>query len=367
MRRLCVALVLATAVLLGTAGSAASASGGGEGIPPLGHVFVIIGENTDYSHVTETNSPYTMLTLRPRSAWMSRYFAATHWSQANYVALMSGQFNRCQQQDGGVACHQDVDNLYHQLDLAGIGWKTWLEDEGARCGNLVPNDATETLAATDCVPHGNCPLTGFYTTGNPPINFDNIEGPGGVFSFTTPSQECLERDVQAGPLMAGFNADLAAGTVPRFNFLIPNGCEDALGGCAPIHNRYTQFDEFLRREEVGEGGHDRARDPAHRVLTGVGPRRRHRRALRRGSAAGRHAAQGSPGTGRSHDLLLPWPGREARRLQPQDLFVRRPANAARWIRRRAVSRACRRRAPGRPDLALTPGRRASMRHATLAR
>jgi phosphatidylinositol-3-phosphatase len=48
--------------------------------------------------------------------------------------------------------------------------------------------------------------------------------------------------------MAGFNADLAAGTVPRFNFLIPNGCEDALGGCAPIHNRYTQFDEFLRRE-----------------------------------------------------------------------------------------------------------------------
>src|SRR5206468_3839336 len=72
--------------------------------------------------------------------------------------------------------------------------------------------------------------------------------PGGVFSFTTPSQECLERDVQAGPLMADFNADLAAGSVPRFNFLIPNGCEDALGGCAPIHNRYTQFDEVLRRE-----------------------------------------------------------------------------------------------------------------------
>jgi hypothetical protein len=179
---------------------------------------------------------------------MSNYYAATHWSQANYVALMSGQFNHCQQQDGGIACHQDVDNLYHQLDLAGIGWKTWLEDEGARCGNLVPNDTTETLAATDCVPHGNCPLVGFYTTGNPPINFDDIEGPGGVFSPTTPSQECLERDVQAGPLMADFNADLAAGTVPRFNFLIPNGCEDALGGCAPIHNRYTQFDEFLRRE-----------------------------------------------------------------------------------------------------------------------
>ena len=57
----------------------------------------------------------------------SNYYAATHWSQANYVALMSGQFNHCQQQDGGIACHQDVDNLYHQArpgrhqleDLAG--------------------------------------------------------------------------------------------------------------------------------------------------------------------------------------------------------------------------------------------------------
>jgi hypothetical protein len=180
---------------------------------------------------------------------MTNYYAATHWSQANYVALVSGQFNRCQQQDGGIACHQDVDNLFHQLDLAGIGWKTWLEDEGgAGCGNLGVQNGTETFTSGDCVPHGNCPLVGFYTTGNPPINFDDIEGPGGVFNPTTPSAECLRRDVQAGPLMATFNADLAAGVVPRFNIVIPNGCEDALGNCKPINNRYTEFDEFLRRE-----------------------------------------------------------------------------------------------------------------------
>ena len=235
--------LLAALTLLAASAAPATASAGREGVPALGHVFVIIGENTDYSHVTATNSPYMIRTLKPRSAWLANYYAATHWSQANYVALVSGQFNHCQQQDGGIACHQDVDNLYHQLDLAHIGWKTWLEDEGARCGNLVPLGSSST-----CVPNGNCPLVGFYTTGNPPIVFDDIEGPGGVFSATTPSAECLARDVQAGPLMAGFNAGLAAGTVPAFNLVIPNGCEDALGGCAPIHNRYTQFDEFLRRE-----------------------------------------------------------------------------------------------------------------------
>ena len=235
--------------LVAVGGTSAAAAPPGEGVPRLGHVFVIIGENTDYSHVTATNSPYMIGTLKPRSAWFSHYLAATHWSQANYVALMSGQFNACQQQDGGVACHQNVDNLYHQLDLAGTSWTTWLEDEGARCGNLVPNGTTEVQSSTgDCVPHGNCPLTGFYTTGNPPINFDDIEGPGGVFSATTPSAECLARDVQAGVQMADFNARLAAGSVPRFNFVIPNGCEDANGNCAPVNNRYTQFDDFLARE-----------------------------------------------------------------------------------------------------------------------
>jgi hypothetical protein len=248
VRRAVCALMIVVS-LLPLSGAAAVAAPAGEGVPRLGHVFVIIGENSDYRAINATNSPYTIGTLKPRSAWLSNYYAATHWSQANYVALMSGQFNRCQQQDGGIACHQDVDNLYHQLDIAGTSWTTWLEDEGARCGNLVPNGTTEVQSSTgDCVPHGNCPLTGFYTTGNPPINFDNIEGPGGVFSATTPSQECLARDVQAGPQMDSFNAQLASGDVPQFNFVIPNGCEDANGNCAPIHNRYTQFDSFLARE-----------------------------------------------------------------------------------------------------------------------
>src|SRR5436309_2236173 len=153
-------VVIACAALSLLAASSAPVGAAAPRVPQLGHVFLIIGENTDYGHVTATNSPYTIGTLKPRSAWMTNYYAATHWSQANYVALTSGQFNHCQQQDGGIACHQDVDNLYHQLDLAGIGWTTWLEDEGIRCGNLVPNGTTEVQSSTgDCVPHGNCPLT----------------------------------------------------------------------------------------------------------------------------------------------------------------------------------------------------------------
>jgi hypothetical protein len=68
----------------------------------------------------------------------------------------------------------------------------------------------------------------------------------------------LSRDVPAGPAvppfvvdpkgMAWFNQNLSRGTVANFNFIVPNGCDSADKNCGPVHNRYTQFDRFLRRE-----------------------------------------------------------------------------------------------------------------------
>jgi Phosphoesterase family len=231
------------AVSAGLAASRATAAvAPTEGVPALGHVFLIIGENTTYSHLKASNAPYLLGTIRPRSAWLTAYYAATHWSQANYVALVTGQFTRCEQQDGGIACHQNIDNLFHQLDVAGLGWKVWLEAGTAKC---------DTGSGGSCTSNAACPLTGFYTTGNPPILFDDIEGPGGVWSPTTPSAECLARDVPAGTPKAGmsaFNTALASGQVPRFNMVIPNGCDDGEANCKPVNNRYTQFDNFLAQE-----------------------------------------------------------------------------------------------------------------------
>jgi phosphatidylinositol-3-phosphatase len=235
----------ASAAIATAAGQPRASSSGPaprEGVPAFGHVFLIIGENTTYSHLTTTNAPYLLRTIKPRAAWLTNYYAATHWSQANYVALVTGQFTRCEQHDGGIACHQNVGNLYHQLDHAGLTWKVWLEAGTAKC---------DTGSGGTCTSNTPCPLAGFYTTGNPPILFDNIEGPAGVWSPTTPSRECLAKDIPAGTATHGmsiFNADLATGRVARFNMVIPNGCEDGEANCKPVNNRYTQFDNFLARE-----------------------------------------------------------------------------------------------------------------------
>jgi hypothetical protein len=235
-----------TSAISASGGAAGGATGGPavrhEGVPRVGHVFLIIGENTDYDHLNTTNAPYLESTLRPRSAWLENYYAATHWSQANYIALVTGQFTRCEQHDGGIACHQKVDNLYHQLDAIGVGWKVWLEAGTAKC---------DTSSGGSCTSDTPCPLSGFYTTGNPPTQLDDIEGPGGVFSATRPSRECLANDVPAGTQTNGmsiFNADLATGNIPAFNTVIPNGCQDGEANCKPVNDRYTQFDDFLAHE-----------------------------------------------------------------------------------------------------------------------
>lgn len=233
-------LAMALCVTPASAGHAAVTSA--EGIPSFGHVFLIIGENTTYSHLKMSNAPYLLGTIEPASAWLTEYRGTTHWSQANYVALTSGQFTKCEQQDYGVACHQNVPNVFHQLDVTGRTWTTWLEGGTARC---------DTGSGSQCAPQGPCPLTGFYTTGNPAILYDDVEGAHGVWSATDKSAECLADDIYAGGQknpMSKFNSALAEGTVPDFNFVIPNGCDDGEANCAPVHNRYRQFDLFLQRE-----------------------------------------------------------------------------------------------------------------------
>src|SRR5438093_5332818 len=105
-----------------------------ESVPSLGHVFLIIGENTDLSQLNKTNAPYQLGTIEPNSAWLTNYFALTHYSEANYVGMTSGQFTACQQFDYSAAsCHQRVNNLFHQLDLAGVSWLAWMESMPEPC------------------------------------------------------------------------------------------------------------------------------------------------------------------------------------------------------------------------------------------
>jgi hypothetical protein len=207
----------------------------------LGHVFVIVGENTELGQVNKTNAPFIMSQVKPRSAWLTDYFAVTHFSEANYAAMTSGQFTHCQQFDGAIAsCHQDVPNIFRQLDTAGVTWKSWMESMPTPC-QVTSAGAPKTL-------------NHYAPKHNPAVFYDNVEGKGGVWSADPSGQsdECKMNDIPTGGTgandMSGFNSALQSGNVARFNYIVPNECEDGHDNCQPQGNGVTQFDNFLAAE-----------------------------------------------------------------------------------------------------------------------
>jgi hypothetical protein len=233
-----VALVLAA---WSSPGRAVTPTSSVEGVPTFGHVFVIIGENTELGQVNKTNAPYIMRQVKPAAAWLTNYFAVTHFSEANYAAMTSGQFTHCQQFDGAIAsCHQNVENVFHQLDGAAVSWQSWMESMPAPC-QVVSAGGAKTL-------------NHFAPKHNPAVFYDNVEGLNGVWSADPSGQsaECKANDIPTGGTgpndMSTFNTALAAGNVARFNYIVPNECEDGHDNCQPQGNGVTQFDSFLAQE-----------------------------------------------------------------------------------------------------------------------
>src|SRR5436305_374617 len=210
--RYVVALAMSLMMLVCTT-AAASASG----VPDLRntqHVYLIIGENTEITQVNKNDAPFLTGTLKPAGAWLTNYFALTHFSEANYVGMMAGQFNRCQQFDGSAAsCHVPWDNLFSQLDQAGVSWQSWLESMPSPCA-LSSSGAPKTLDH-------------YGAKHNPAIFFDNVEGTGGVWS-STPGAEGTADALPAGepdPVppndMSRFKAAVDGGSTGTFTLTVP--------------------------------------------------------------------------------------------------------------------------------------------------
>jgi hypothetical protein len=158
-------------------------------------VFVIVGENTQLSQLNMGNAPYLLGTLKPASAWLTYYFATTHYSEANYVAMTSGQFTECQQNDGPAAsCLQNVPSLFQDLALAGDTFTTWPESMPAPC--FLVNAG------------GDAAQNHYAAKHSPQLFFDNVEGDtlGGSWLDNGLNQGgafCTATNIPAGSATAG--------------------------------------------------------------------------------------------------------------------------------------------------------------------
>jgi hypothetical protein len=189
--------------------------------PSLGHVFLIVGENKELSAINSSNAPYIMGTLRHRSAWLTHYYAVTHHSEANYVAMTSGQFDSCEQRDG--VCSQNVGNIFSQLNARGMSWRIWAVSMPRNCD------------------HANSGSDSTYSS------YVQRHNPGPVYANLG---NCTAYDIPTGSKappgrLKYLDRALSDGTVARFTFIAPNLCEDGHDSCGGS-NSVTEYNNFLK-------------------------------------------------------------------------------------------------------------------------
>ena len=212
-------ILLSLAAILPATGPFLAGPASAAAVPSFGHVFVILGENTSLSRINSANAPYIINTLKPASAWMTGYREVVGGSLADYVALTSGQYASCQTH--GPCGVFKVPSIFSQLGNG--AWKDWNES--------MPSNCYTRNAGSDSA------LNAYKPGHNPALYYAGLP--------------CSTYDVPAGTTgpdnMSSFNNALAAGTVPKYNFIAPNLCEDGHDSCNGA-NTVTEYNNFLARE-----------------------------------------------------------------------------------------------------------------------
>ena len=231
-----IALLLGAALLAAVVGGCGSASTGLPASSQIGHVFVLILENEDYSNSfgSGTAAPYLAQTLPAKGALLQNYYGTGHNSNDNYISMISGQGpNSATQLDcttysnfsgtttgangqaNGTGCiyPTSVTSLPDQLNKAGLSWKAYMEDmgntpsrESATCGHptVGAKDGTQVATAADQYATRHNPFMYFHS-----IIDDQAGCDSHVVNFS------------------GLASDLGSeSSTANFVFITPNLCHD---------------------------------------------------------------------------------------------------------------------------------------------
>ncbi|MCB0393755.1 MAG: hypothetical protein KDD25_04315 [Bdellovibrionales bacterium] len=96
---------------------------------PFEKVFIIVFENTDAAKALK--QPYFKY-LASKGAYLNKFYAVTHPSQGNYVALTAGNLHGV---SGDGDYDLDVTSIADLLEENGMTWKSYAEDYPGDCFN----------------------------------------------------------------------------------------------------------------------------------------------------------------------------------------------------------------------------------------
>jgi hypothetical protein len=161
-------------------------------VPDFDHIAMIILENKDYGTVIGSSKMPYFNSLAQQYVLLTKYYAVTHPSLPNYIALVSGSTQGITSDCN--SCFVDAPNLADTLDANGLTWKSYEEDMPSACflGSDYP----------------------YAQRHNPFIYFDSIR-------LNKP--RCESSIVP----LTSLDNDLASNSLPNFSLIIPNVCNDS--------------------------------------------------------------------------------------------------------------------------------------------
>jgi phospholipase C len=183
-----------------------------------GTVFTIVMENKGKKDIMGNSSAPFINSLAQQNAVAAGYHDSyVHPSEPNYLEMVAGENFGVLDDDEPSSHHIDAKaHIADQLELQGMTWKAYEESMGAPCG-----------------------LTGQYPyepKHNPFVFFNDINGWDG--KQFNPATRCNQHVVDYSQL----DADLAAGTLPKYVFITPNMISDMHDGSV------ADGDAWLSRE-----------------------------------------------------------------------------------------------------------------------
>jgi acid phosphatase len=163
----------------------------------FGHVFIVVEENANYSDVIANPAMPYLNSLANQYGLATNYFANAHPSSPNYFELTTGQTLAPLSLTDAVTPHNfpvDANNVVRDLLAAGKTWKSYAED--------IPSVG---YAGGD---------SGRYAVRHNPLAY-----------FTDVQNDA--KQVQNLVPFSQLAADLNAGNLPNYSFIVPNLCNDA--------------------------------------------------------------------------------------------------------------------------------------------
>ena len=160
-------------------------------LPNFSHAFVIVMENEESSSIVgNATAPY-INGLAASNGLATRYYAISHPSLPNYLALAAGSTFGISSDCTG--CFVSASNIADQVEASGRSWKAYMESMPSTCfvGDAYP----------------------YMQKHDPFIYFDDIR---------TNAARCAAGIVPFTQL----SSDLTNGTVPNFAWITPNMCHD---------------------------------------------------------------------------------------------------------------------------------------------